>query len=1031
MAQSGEVAIGFEGLDAAGETPDQSSYTVKFSASTPEPDVNEKSEEIVLLEKKGDSSKAEEDQNGNEKDQTVFFEDGVRRIDFVLVYQLQVEKKGGFCKKDTEDTEEQQDKRGTKRDRFIESCKEMGLEFELQDCAESPDRKSFYYKVHATHIALLKGAEELFLRMPISENNLKVSSWRQRFFDYIKVRDPMDPNIPSHLVRDVYFTAPFKLERKESFLNWDDEEKFFTNAQRSTIVWHMLQNARYGEDSDQIGILRLTQNKTISTAYPLHESSYKFKKDDDPATMTDRQFLKSQWSSGWAWYKKQPLDQIRRYFGEKIGIYFAWLGFYTMWLLPASLVGLIVFIYGLSTINTIDFRNAIANATCDNNNRYDLYMCPRCDRRCAFWFLTESCLFNYASQLFDNGATVFFAIFMSFWAVLFLEFWKRKQFYLQFDWDVLGYEETAERARPEFEQRIKRHIRSCKTEKAKEKFYIWNPVLETKEYIQPQSWLVPKLLTTFSVLGFMAGIVIAVTVAVLVYRLVVAAAIYAVVANISGGPTVGDIVVSVSGAVIQLVTIIIMNRIYEWLAYKLTTWELQRTQTEFEDSFIVKMYIFQFLNFYTSLFYIAFFKGNISGYPGNYNRLGGTRLDECATYGCLLELTIQLAIIFLGKQILNNVVEIGVPYLKRFINWLKHKEETDEDVYARWEKDYDLIELSNHGLFFEYLELVVQYGFATLFVAAFPLAPLFALLNNYFEIRIDAHKFVVVLRRPVAERAQDIGAWFGILTIVSQMSVITNAFIIVITSQFIPQAVFQYTTPEPVRLSEYVEWSLSEFPITQLVDGDAFPSYNALNIDLADHNGDDIESNDAEPLKFKYLPFVDQDCVRMINSSVRIANTTVRPGSNTTAYGFLKEDPIFREIYMTSVFNYTGQCADAESCNTISPRSDSQGECYRNQTCKFRGFANAAGQDDAQSLKYWQLQTARLAFVIVFEHMIFVIAGILAFLVPDVPQSVKNEIQREKLLAAEALNEAQEKSGIVNKTAAELDERNDSDDDNL
>ncbi len=34
---------------------------------------------------------------------------------------------------------------------------------------------------------------------------------------------------------------------------------------------------------------------------------------------------------------------------------------------------------------------------------------------------------------------------------------------------------------------------------------------------------------------------------------------------------------------------------------------------------------------------------------------------------------------------------------------------------------------------------------------------------------------------------------------------------------------------------------------------------------------------------------------------------------------------------------------------------------------RFRGFANARGQGDAQSLKYWQLQTARLAFVIVFE----------------------------------------------------------------
>ena len=37
--------------------------------------------------------------------------------------------------------------------------------------------------------------------------------------------------------------------------------------------------------------------------------------------------------------------------------------------------------------------------------------------------------------------------------------------------------------------------------------------------------------------------------------------------------------------------------------------ELHRTQTEHEDSLIAKTYIFQFVNFYSSLFYIAFFKG--------------------------------------------------------------------------------------------------------------------------------------------------------------------------------------------------------------------------------------------------------------------------------------------------------------------------------------------------------------------------------------------------------------------------------------
>lgn len=41
---------------------------------------------------------------------------------------------------------------------------------------------------------------------------------------------------------------------------------------------------------------------------------------------------------------------FRRYFGEKIGIYFTWLGFYTTMLIPASLVGFIVFIYGCATV---------------------------------------------------------------------------------------------------------------------------------------------------------------------------------------------------------------------------------------------------------------------------------------------------------------------------------------------------------------------------------------------------------------------------------------------------------------------------------------------------------------------------------------------------------------------------------------------------------------------------------------------------------------------------------------------------------
>ncbi|XP_028342373.1 anoctamin-2-like, partial [Physeter macrocephalus] len=113
----------------------------------------------------------------------------------------------------------------------------------------------------------------------------------------------------------------------------------------------------------------------------------------------------------------------------------------------------------------------------------------------------------------------------------------------------------------------------------------------------------------------------------------------------------------------------------------------------------------------------------------------------------------------------------------------------------------------------------IQFGFVTLFVASFPLAPVFALLNNVIEVRLDAKKFVTELRRPDAVRTKDIGIWFDILSGIGKFSVITNAFVIAVTSDFIPRLVYQYFYSHNGTLHGFVNHTLSFFNVSQLKEG--------------------------------------------------------------------------------------------------------------------------------------------------------------------------------------------------------------------
>lgn len=82
----------------------------------------------------------------------------------------------------------------------------------------------------------------------------------------------------------------------------------------------------------------------------LHDISKLSKEEEDwesnmdPSLPDPRADLDRIWCK---FYKLQPLDKVRNYFGEKISFYFAWCGTLIVSLWFPTILGLAIFIYGL------------------------------------------------------------------------------------------------------------------------------------------------------------------------------------------------------------------------------------------------------------------------------------------------------------------------------------------------------------------------------------------------------------------------------------------------------------------------------------------------------------------------------------------------------------------------------------------------------------------------------------------------------------------------------------------------------------
>uniref|UniRef100_A0A8C1SMB7 Anoctamin n=1 Tax=Cyprinus carpio TaxID=7962 RepID=A0A8C1SMB7_CYPCA len=493
------------------------------------------------------------------------------------------------------------------------------------------------------------------------------------------------------------------------------------------------------------------------------------------------------------------VNVFQDYFGEKVALYYLWLGWYTRMLVPAAVIGIVVFLYGLAFFNT----SPLIHEVCDSN----IIMCPRCDIRCSVWNLSDTCSNAKVSQLFDNEGTVAFAMFMAIWATLFLELWKRHLALHVSKWKVFDW---------------------CEEEEELILEIVNNPQCKPKEFRHSY------LRKTFFVLVLLIYLVVIIGLA---HALVICRVLTAILLSQSEWDFFRDhanTIAMLSGAVLHYITIQVMTRINKIVAFKLCEFEKTRSFAATEKRFTVKMFTFQFFTLFSSLFYVAFFLGRFNGYPGNYVRIGGKwRLEECHPSGCLTDLFIQMAVILVLKQTINNIFEFTAC----------REEEGNFDLcnpcmLRSWLENYDLNDVNAFSLFNEFLEMVLQFSFTTIFVAAFPLAPLLALINNIFEIRLDAIKMVNLERRLVPKKTNDIGVWTRILEAVGVMAVIANGLVIGISSDFIPRLAYRYHYGPCATSNTFMSNDKVREDFKELIDN----GYNITQCSYKDYRSDEDQS---------------------------------------------------------------------------------------------------------------------------------------------------------------------------------------------
>ncbi|KAF4457012.1 hypothetical protein F53441_1027 [Fusarium austroafricanum] len=392
--------------------------------------------------------------------------------------------------------------------------------------------------------------------------------------------------------------------------------------------------------------------------------------------------------------------------------------------------------------------------------------------RSYFRFLVIPSGFGFIAWLLFGQFSFMYTLLCGLWSVVFLEYWKKQEVDLAVQWGVRGVS-SIQQARPEFEW-----DREGEDPVTGEVVKVYEPM----KRIKTQLLQIPFALACVIALGIL---------------IVSCNSLEVFINEVYNGP--GKQYLGFLPTILLVLGTPTISSLLMSAAEKLNSMENYATVDAHDAALIQKQFVLNFMTSYMALFFTAFVYipfGHVlvpflefwrktaqvvtfseKPLPTREFQINPARISN------------QMFYFTVTAQIVNFATEVVVPYLKREAlekaKALKsqpkvqddHEEEAEFLDRVRKESALEVYDVSG-----DYREMVMQFGYVSMFSVAWPLAAFCFLINNWVELRSDALKIATSSRRPIPWRTDSIGPWLTALSFISWLGSITGSAIVYLCS---------------------------------------------------------------------------------------------------------------------------------------------------------------------------------------------------------------------------------------------------------